>query len=45
MIKINLENEKDILKNHVQKVQQYINFEALQHREKSYIKYRIFLKS
>lgn len=47
MIKINLENEEDILKNHVEKVQQYINFEALQHREKSYIKQNIeyFLKA
>lgn len=47
MIKINLENEEDILKNHVEKVQQYINFEALQYREKSYIKQNIeyFLKA
>ena len=41
MIRINLENEEDILKNHVQKVQEYINFEALQNREKSFIKQNI----
>ena len=41
MIKINLENEEDILKNHVEKVQQYINFEALQHRERIFIKQNI----
>ena len=41
MIKINLENEEDILKNHVEKVQQYINYEALQNREKSFIKQNI----
>ena len=41
MIKIHLENEEEILKNHVQKVQQYINFEALQNREKSFIKQNI----
>ena len=41
MIKINLENEEEILKNHIEEVQQYINFEALQHREKSYIKQNI----
>ena len=41
MIKINLENEEEILKNHVEKVQQYINYEALQNREKSFIKQNI----
>ena len=41
MIKINLENEEEILKNHVKKVQQYINYEALQNREKSFIKQNI----
>jgi hypothetical protein len=41
MIKIHLENEEEILKNHVEKVQQYINFEVLQNREKSFIKQNI----
>jgi hypothetical protein len=41
MIRIYLENEEEILKNHVEKVQQYINFEALQNGEKIYIKQNI----
>lgn len=47
MIKINLENEEEILKNHVEKVQQYINFEVLQNRERIFIKQNIeyFLKA
>ncbi len=38
MIKIHLENKEEILKNHVEEVQKYINYEALQNREKIYIK-------
>ena len=41
MIKIHLENEEEILKNHVEKVQQYINFEVLQNRERIFIKQNI----
>lgn len=41
MIRIHLENEEEILKYHFEEVQQYINFEALQNREKSYIKQNI----
>ncbi len=41
MIKIHLENEEEILKNHVEKVQNYINYDALQNREKIYIKENI----
>ena len=41
MIKIHLENEEEILKYHFDEVQQYINFEALQNREKSFIKQNI----
>lgn len=47
MIKIHLENEEEILKNHIKEVQQYINYDALQNREKIYIKQNIesFLKA
>ncbi len=41
MIKIHLENEEEILKNHVEKVQQYIKYEVLQNRERIFIKQNI----
>lgn len=41
MIRIHIENEEEILENHVKKVQQYIKFEALQNRERVFIKQNI----
>jgi hypothetical protein len=41
MTKIHLENEEEILIHHVQKVQNYINYDALQKREKGYIQQNI----
>lgn len=41
MIRIHLENEEEILKNHVEKVQQYINYDVLEDEEKIYIKKNI----
>jgi hypothetical protein len=41
MIKINLENSEEILANHIEKVQDYIDYNALQNRERIYIKKNI----
>lgn len=41
MIKINLQNSEEILANHNLKVQDYIDYDALQNREKKYIKKNI----
>ena len=38
MIKINIENFEEVLSKHIDEVQNYINYEALQNREKIYIK-------
>ncbi len=41
MIKINIDNLEEILSNHVEKVQEYINYNVLEDSEKNYIKKRI----
>jgi hypothetical protein len=41
MIKINVSNLEEILSNHVTQVQDYINYDALEHRDKDYIKANI----
>ena len=41
MIKINPGNLKEIIAKHVEKVQDYINYDALQNREKTYVKKNI----
>ena len=41
MIKINLKNSEEILANHIEKVQDYIDYNALQNRERIYIKKNI----
>ena len=41
MIKINIEDLEKTLNNHIEKVQNYINYDALQNRERIYIKKNI----
>jgi hypothetical protein len=41
MIKINVSNLEEVLSNHVAQVQHYINYDALEHRDKDYIKANI----